>query len=147
MTRHLLTKLALIYRDIPAAVSKLSPIGNLWIMQSSRGLVSRGRQAFIVELNELVSLCSFKILDLRKANISPNGRKIQSTTLHLNNLASKGFSYLGVAQHLAKVVRTMEQSSHVTLLTTVTRYNFQKRKIITQKYNYSAFYFFDHARF
>ena len=111
----------MIWRDIPVAVSKWSPIDNLWIMRYSRRLVLRGRPAFFVELNELVSLCSLKILDMTLSE--RQWRKRLSTILHLDDLAPGGISYFGVGRHLAKVDRTMEQSSHVTLLTIVPRYN------------------------
>ena len=47
-----------------SAVWKHSPIDNLWIMRSSRGLVLRGRSAFFVELIKFVLLSSLKILDM-----------------------------------------------------------------------------------
>ena len=52
----------------------------------------------------IMQLQNSRYCTLLTAHISSNDRKRQSSTLHLNDLASEGFSCLGVARHLAKVV-------------------------------------------
>ena len=133
-----LHKLALICRDIPSAASKLSPCRQ-YLDRAIRPWTFFTWTSGLLRWVEWVGsyeVSKFSIWLLRTVKIPLNGRKRRSTTLHLNNLASEGFSYLGVVRHLAKVVRTMEQSSHATLLTIVARYNSYKiRMIITPKHS------------